>query len=406
MVYDLVELQRSLLQPAVRLADLARGLCAHPRNPLATTLPARTLAASSEALSRLWRRYEKPRFRIHEVKVEDRTVPIREEVVQRKSFCTLLRFRRVGEPPAPRLLVVAPLSGHFATLLRDTVVTALQDFDVYVTDWEDAKQVPLAAGPFHLDDYVDYVRDFLRLLGPGTHAMAVCQPTVPVLAAAALMAQDADPAAPRSLVLMGGPVDARKSPTEVNRLAERQPFSFFERQLIQRVPVNYPGFRRRVYPGYLQLTSFVLMNPERHAKAHLEFYQQLLRGEADKADSHRAFYDEYNAVLDMAAEYYLDTIRVVFQEYHLATGRMQVHGRPVQPAAIAHTALLTVEGEHDDIAGRGQTEAAQRLCPRIPAGRRAHLLAEGVGHYGVFSGRRFRETIYPRIRDFIRAADA
>lgn len=400
-MYELVELQRSLIQPAVLMADAARSLLGRPQNPLAGTLPMRALSANTELFSRLWRRYKKPSFHIREVQIEGRPVAVTEEVVHTKSFCRLLRFRRELPQPAPRLLVVAPLSGHFATLLRDTVSTALQDFDVYVTDWEDAKMVPLSQGPFHLDDYIEYVREFLRVMGPEAHVLAVCQPTVPVLAAVSLMAQDDDPCTPRSLVLMAGPVDARKSPTEVNKLAEDQPYSFFRDRLILRVPMNYPGFRRKVYPGFLQYMSFVAMNPDRHLRAHLEFYENVLRGEEERAAAHRTFYDEYNAVLDMAAEYYLDTIRVVFQEYHLATGRLHVRGRLVRPAALRTTGLLTIEGEHDDIAGRGQTEAAQRLCPNVH--RRAHLLAAGVGHYGVFSGRRFREKTYPQIRDFTRA---
>ena len=326
---------------------------------------------------------------------------VEERVAVEKPFCRLLHFRRLAVRSDPVVLVVAPLSGHFATLLRDTVRALLPAHDVYLTDWTDAKLVPLALGPFHLDDYVDYVREFIRFLGRDVHVISVCQPTVPVLAAISLMAQ-AGERAPRTMVMMGGPIDPRRSPTAVNNLATRKPLSWFDRTLIHPVPVKYPGAMRRVYPGFLQHLGFVAMNPARHADAHWDYYDHLVQGDGEGADAHRRFYDEHNAVLDMPAEYYLDTIRRVFQEHHLPRGRFCVRDELVRPQAIRDTALLTIEGELDDISGNGQTEAAHALCTGIPAKRREHYLVPRVGHYGIFSGRRWRETICPRIRDFVR----
>jgi poly(3-hydroxybutyrate) depolymerase len=304
------------------------------------------------------------------------------------------------------VLLVAPLSGHHATLLRDTVRALLPEHEVWVTDWMDARMVPLAAGPFHLADYVDYVREFIRLLTdprrPNLNVISVCQPTVPVLCAVALMAQAGDGPAPRTMVMMGGPIDARRSPTAVNNLAMRKPYSWFERNLIQRVPQKYPGFMRRVYPGFLQHLGFVAMNPDRHLSAHWDYFNHLLAGDGESAEKHRDFYDEYNAVLDLPAEYYLDTVKAVFQEFALPKGRMFVREQLVRPTAIRETALLTIEGELDDISGDGQTEAAHLLCLNIPRERREHYVAAGAGHYGIFSGRRWRENVYPRVRDFMR----
>src|SRR5690606_31340688 len=304
----------------------------------------------------------------------------------------------------PRVLVVAPLSGHHATLLRDTVRALLPNHDVYVTDWIDARMVPVARGPFHLNDYVRYVRDFLRWMGPETHVISVCQPTVPVLAAVSLMAADDDPCQPRSLVMMGGPIDARESPTQVNKLATTKPYSWFEDTVIHRVPSRYPGAGRRVYPGFLQHTGFVAMNPDRHVQSHYDFYLNPLRGDQEDAESHRRFYDEYNAVLDLPAEFYLDTIRIVFQEYSLPCKTWEIDGRIVDPAAISKVALFTIEGELDDISGLGQTRAALDLCSNVPEDRKEHYTAPNCGHYGIFSGRRWRQTICPKIADFIRRA--
>jgi poly(3-hydroxybutyrate) depolymerase len=408
VLYSLYETQHTLLEPLRHAAEATRGWFAHPFSPLAYTPLARRLAASSDLFLRLTQRYEKPEWGIHTTRLGERTVPVSIECVLEKPFCRLIHFRRAmgASRHDPRVLVVAPLSGHHATLLRDTVRTLLPEHEVWVTDWVDARMVPLEAGEFHLADYVDYVRDFIRLLSgpgrPGLHVISVCQPTVPVLAAVSLMAADGEPFAPTTMVMMGGPIDARKSPTAVNNLAMTRPISWFERHVIHRVPQKYPGFMRRVYPGFLQHLGFVAMNPDRHLDAHWDYYNHLIQGDGSSAESHRRFYDEYNAVLDMPAEYYLDTVRAVFQEFALPQGRMRLRGELVRPQAIRDTALLTIEGELDDISGNRQTEAAHLLCLNIPRERREHYCAPGVGHYGIFSGRRWREMIYPRVRDFIR----
>lgn len=401
MMYNAFELQKTLLSPAVKLASATSRLLLHPRNPIGKTYLGRTIAANNEMFARIHRRYPKPSFGIDSIEVDGAHIPIHEEVVFHKPFCSLLRLTRKDVSTAPKLLVVAPLSGHFATLLRDTVRTALHDFDVYVTDWIDARLVPLSEGPFHLDDYIEYVMEFMIFLGSGAHTLAVCQPTVPVLAAVALLAERSDPCTPSTMTLMAGPIDTRLNPTEVNRFANSKTLGWFEKNVIHSVPVNQPGFRRKVYPGFLQHMGFVAMNPDRHMKAYRDFYLDVIRNKQKDAEAHRSFYDEYNAVLDMAAEYYLDTIRVVFQEQLMPRRMMTVRGHLVRPELIRKTALFTVEGAHDDIVGIGQTRAAQTLCRSIPESMRKHLLAEKVGHYGVFSGHRFREQIYPQIRDFI-----
>lgn len=401
MIYQLHEFQKTMLAPAVLMADAAKHLFTNPFSPLAYWPGARTFAANSEMFVRLMRRYPKPEWGITEVLVGDERLPVTIEVAVSKPFCQLLHFSKPVSTPQPKLLIVAPLSGHYATLLRDTVRTALSDHDVWVTDWEDAKMVPLSEGPFHLDDYVDYIREFIRLLSPDLNVMSVCQPTVPVLAAISLMAADNEPSVPRAMIMMGGPIDTRHNPTAVNDFAAGRPHSWFVDSVIMRVPMNYPGYMRRVYPGFLQHASFLAMNPDRHLEAHRSFYNHLIRGDGESAEAHRRFYDEYNAVLDMPAEYYLDTIRIVFQEFQLPRGKWHVRGQRVQPEAIRKTALFTIEGQLDDISGNGQTEAAHTLCRGIPADRRKHLLAKGVGHYGIFSGRKFRETIYPQIRSFL-----
>ncbi|HUG76907.1 MAG TPA: polyhydroxyalkanoate depolymerase [Burkholderiales bacterium] len=373
-------------------AEFSRGWFGHPFSPLAHLPMSRRLAAGSDLFLRLTGRYEKPQWNIPGVEIE---------VALDKPFCKLIHFRQPAKKGA-KVLLVAPLSGHHATLLRDTVRTFLPQHDVWVTDWVDARMVPLSAGPFHLDDYVDYVREWIALLSPDLHVISVCQPTVPVLAAVSLMAANGE-AQPRTMVMMGGPIDARRSPTAVNNLAVKKPHSWFDRHLIHRVPPKYPGYMRNVYPGFLQHLGFVAMNPDRHLSAHWDYYNHLLVGDGDSAQSHRRFYDEYNAVLDMPAEYYLDTVKTVFQEFALPKGRMFVREELVRPQAIREPALLTIEGELDDISGDGQTEAAHVLCLNIPRGRCDHYVAPGVGHYGIFSGRRWREMIFPRVRDFIRA---
>ena len=402
LLYSLFEAQHAALAPMRLMAELSRGWFGHPFSPFTLSPLAKEITASSDLFLRVTNRYEKPKWGLDTTTVNGREVPVEEEVTLHKPFCRLIHFKRAASSKDDRkILVVAPLSGHHSTLLRDTVRTMLPDNDVYVTDWVDARMVPMSAGPFHLDDYVDYVREFVRLLSPNLNVVSVCQPTVPVLAAMSLMAEDKEPDLPRTMIMMGGPIDARKSPTAVNNLATKRPYSWFEQTLIQRVPMKYPGYSRRVYPGFLQHLGFVAMNPDRHMDAHWDYYNQLVANDGDSADAHRRFYDEYNAVLDMPAEYYLDTIRRVFQEFQLPQGRMFVHEQWVRPEKITKTALFTIEGEHDDISGNGQTEAAHGLCTGVPASKREHFLVPDVGHYGIFSGRRYREIIYPRMRAFM-----
>ncbi len=391
MLYTLYEAQHLALAPLRLMAELSRGWFGHPFSPLAHHPLSRRVAASSDLFLRVTGRYEKPEWNLPEAAIE---------VALEKPFCRLLHFKQAATK-RHKVLVVAPLSGHHATLVRDTVRSLLAEHEVWVTDWTDARMVPLTAGPFHLHDYVDYVREWIGLLSPDLHVISVCQPTVPVLAAISLMAAKRE-AQPRTMTMMGGPIDARRSPTAVNNLAQKKPFSWFEQNLIHRVPPKYPGYMRRVYPGFLQHLGFVAMNPDRHLTAHWDYYHHLIRGDGDSAEAHRRFYDEYNAVLDLPAEYYLDTVKTVFQDFALPKGRMFVREELVRPQAIRETALLTVEGELDDISGNGQTESAHALCLNIPRERREHFLAPGVGHYGIFSGRRWRELIYPRVRDFIR----
>ena len=410
LLYTLHEMSHAALTPWQLWASFNANMFSHPFSPLSYSPLSRKIAAGSELFVRITQRYQKPEFGIDSTRVGGKEVAVTETVVLDKPFCQLRHFerdlgaRRVShkERADPVALLVAPLSGHHATLLRDTVRTLLPDHEVYITDWVDARMVPLLHGPFHLDDYVDYVREFITFLGPDVHVISVCQPTVPVLAAISLMAEEDATVKPRSMIMMGGPIDARRSPTAVNNLATRKPLSWFKSNVIDRVPAKYPGAMRQVYPGFLQHMGFVAMNPARHAEAHRDFYNHLVEGDGDSAEAHRRFYDEYNAVLDMPAEYYLETIKTVFQDFVLPKGRMFVRERLVRPRAISRTALLTIEGELDDISGNGQTESAHGLCTSIPQNMREHHLASEVGHYGIFSGRRFRETLYPRIRDFIR----
>ncbi|MBI3525987.1 MAG: polyhydroxyalkanoate depolymerase [Betaproteobacteria bacterium] len=404
MIYALHELQQSLAAPLHAWAEATRQWFSNPFSPLAYTPASPNIAAGSELIARLVHRYEKPLFGLTHTTVDGREVAVFERHVVEKPFCKLLHFQRIGRTTGPKVLLVAPLSGHHATLLRDTVRALLPEHDVYVTDWIDARLVPLSQGNFHFADYVAYIQEFIRLLGPDVHVIAVCQPTVPVLAAVALMAAHDDPAQPRSMTLMGGPVDTRRAQTEVNRFAQSHSLRWFETKVIARVPLKYPGYARRVYPGFLQHAGFVAMNRERHIQAHQDFYNHLIKGDGDSAEAHRKFYDEYNAVMDLPAEYYLDTIDMVFLKHQLPLGEMRIHGEPVSPAAIRRTALLTIEGELDDISGPGQTLAAHDLCSAIPAKKKQHLLVAGVGHYGIFSGRRWRENICPQVRDFIRAS--
>ncbi|MCM5680308.1 polyhydroxyalkanoate depolymerase [Schlegelella sp. S2-27] len=408
MLYQLYETQRALLSPFAEFASASAKLYSHPMSPFTHTIGADRVAAGFDLMHRLSKEYEKPAFDITSVQVNGVDVAVQEQVAVSKPFCRLLRFKRFTDEAKllpkmkaqPTVLVVAPLSGHHATLLRDTVRMLLRDHKVYITDWVDARMVPLDAGPFHLDDYVGYVEEFIRHIGPHVHVISVCQPTVPVFAAISLMASRGE-ATPRTMTMMGGPIDARKSPTAVNNLAMNKSYEWFENNVIYRVPPNYPGAGRRVYPGFLQHTGFVAMNPDRHLSSHYDYFLDLVRGDDDSADSHRKFYDEYNAVLDMPAEYYLDTIKTVFQDFALVNGTWRVRGELVRPQDIKTTALLTVEGELDDISGAGQTRVAHDLCTGIPKKEQPHYMVEGAGHYGIFSGRRWREKVYPVVRDFI-----
>ncbi len=407
MLYHLHELQRRFLNPLSVWAQATSELFSSPYSPLAYSPMSRRLSAGYDLLHRIGKQYEKPEFGLKTTRIGDVEVPVVEEVTTEKPFCRLLHFKRIVPPrlkrPAdPRVLIVAPLSGHHATLLRDTVRALLPDHDIWITDWTDARLVPIAAGPFHLDDYVDYVIDFVRTLGPDVHLISVCQPTVPVLAAISLMASNGDAKLPKSMTMMGGPIDSRKSPTQVNALAIRKNFEWFENTVIFKVPSAYPGYLRKVYPGFLQHAGFVAMNPDRHLNSHWDYYLDLVKGDMDDVEGHRAFYDEYNAVIDLPAEYYLDTIRIVFQEHSLPNGTWKVHGQLVKPEDITSVALFTIEGELDDISGSGQTQAAHGLCKGIPKAKKQHWTAEGAGHYGIFSGRRWREQIAPKIKNFIR----
>ena len=363
----------------------------------------RAVAALCEMMSRGALSHHRPPFGIDEIKVGNRVLPVREEEVLATPFGTLLRFAKEGAPPQPRVLLVAPLSGHFATLLRDTVRVLLPDHDVHITDWANARDVGLWHGRFGFDEYVEHLIKFLEAMGPGAHMIAVCQPCVQALAAAAVMAEDDNPAYPRSMTLMAGPIDTRVSPTKVNELAMGHPIGWFEQNLISRVPFRFPGAMRRVYPGFLQLTAFMSMNAERHLKAQMDLYKALASGDTEQATTIKAFYDEYFAVLDMTAEFYLETVQRVFQEHLLAKGELDWKGRRINPKAIRRTALFTVEGERDDICALGQTVAAHDLCSSLRPYRKKHYMQAGVGHYGVFAGRRWASQIYPLVRNTILA---
>jgi poly(3-hydroxybutyrate) depolymerase len=409
MLYQFHELNRAFLNPLIQWAEASSKLFTNPVSPLAHTPFAQRIAAGYELMYRLGKDYEKPAFEIDHTVIDGKTVPIIEETALQKSFCKLLHFRKdmkekeLAALKLPTVLLVAPLSGHHSTLLRDTVRTLLPGHDVYITDWIDARMVPVSEGPFHLHDYVFYVQDFIRMLGPNVHVISVCQPTVPVLAAISLMASENDPKLPKTMTMMGGPIDPRKSPTAVNDLAIKKPFSWFEDKVIYSVPPNYPGFGRKVYPGFLQHAGFIAMNPGRHAQSHWDFYMHLREGDNESAEEHRKFYDEYNAVLDMPAEYYLETIKTVFQEFRLPAGTWEIEGKLVRPQDIKSVALFTIEGELDDISGEGQTKAAHELCTSIPKSKKQHFTAPKCGHYGIFSGRRWREMIAPKISEFIQA---
>jgi poly(3-hydroxybutyrate) depolymerase len=407
MLYYLYELNHAATAPLRNAANAGRYFWKNPANPLSGTYLGRTMAASLDMFERVTRRYGKPEFGIEFCLVDGEEVPVEPKVVWRKPFCELLHFeRKFDTKPAKKLrekvLIVAPMSGHYATLLRGTVEDMLPHSDVYITDWVDAREVPLTEGNFDLDDYIDYVIEMLDLLGPGTHVMGVCQPSVPVLAAVALMHTREDRNIPASMTLMGGPIDTRRNPTVVNKLATERGTAWFRNNVIVRVPFPNPGFMREVYPGFLQLTGFMTMNLDRHIDAHRELYWHMVEGDGDSAEKHQEFYDEYMSVMDLTAEFYLQSVEEVFVKHALPKGEYMHRGELINPGAITKTALMTVEGERDDISGVGQTEAAHDICPNIPDDKRVHHLQPKVGHYGVFNGKRFRNEIVPRIMDFIR----
>jgi poly(3-hydroxybutyrate) depolymerase len=401
MMYQAYQAQSDLMWPLRTLAKLSAPLLQGPGFGLAVPSSTRQMAAACKVLELAEVTHKRPPWRIDSVVDKGQTVPVTEEVVFTTPFGTLLRFRKEGAPPQPKVLVVAPMSGHFATLLRDTVRTVLQDHDVYVTDWHNVRDVPLASGSFGLDEYTEHIIHFLAAMGPNANVIAVCQPCVAALAAVALMSEDQHPALPASLTLMAGPIDCRISPTAVNKLATTQPIEWFEKNLISSVPWRHGGGGRRVYPGFVQLSAFMSMNKDRHVNAFKEYYQHLVDDEFDKAEITRTFYEEYMAVADLSADFYIETVDLVFQEYALPKGELMFRGRAVNPAAIRRTALVTIEGERDDICAIGQTLAAQDLASSLRPYKRTHYVQPNVGHYGVFSGKRWQNHIYPVVRDVI-----
>jgi len=404
-MYWMYELGQSSLNPARAMFDATRLMVSHPFNPLSQTQVGKSIAAACEVFERTTRRYGKPEWRLRDTDVNGVRTLIEIKTVWEKPFCRLLHFERQLERPLrvpqPRVLIVAPMSGHYATLLRGTVEGFLPGHDVYITDWADARMVPLSAGRFDLEDYVDYIIGMLHALGGDVHVVAVCQPSVPVLVAASVMEARQDPFVPISMTLMGGPIDTRSNPTAVNKLAEQRGIDWFRSHVITKVPFPNPGVMRDVYPGFLQLNGFISMNLDRHVDAHKNLFANLVKGDGDLVDKHVEFYDEYLAVMDLTAEFYLQTVDQVFVRHALPKGEMRHRGRLVEPSKIERIALMTVEGENDDISGLGQTEATHRLCSSVPLDRRVHYVQKGVGHYGVFNGSRFRSEILPRISDFM-----
>ncbi|WP_159716049.1 polyhydroxyalkanoate depolymerase [Geminicoccus flavidas] len=409
MQYHTYEMAHALLTPWRAQAKLVTQVLGNPLVPLAHTGLGRTISAACELFEGVTRRYGKPAWGIHATKIGGLTVPVREEVVLRTPFCELRHFDRdetvCGKRYDPKVLLVAPMSGHYATLLRGTVQTMIQEHNIYVTDWVDARHVPVFAGKFDLDDFIEHIIQMVRFIGHNTHVIAVCQPSVPVLAATAIMAAMGDECRPASITLMGGPIDTRCNPTVVNHHAMSKDIGWFERNVISPVPWPNVGCMRLVYPGFIQLSGFMAMNLDRHVEAHRGYFNSLIKGDCDSAEQHRRFYDEYLAVMDLPAEFFLQTVKTVFQDHDLPEGRMKWRGEPVDCGAIEDTVVMTVEGERDDICGLGQTEAAHRLCRNLPPENHVHYVQPGVGHYGVFNGTRWRTEIQPRIREMIRAVN-
>ncbi|MBX2805310.1 MAG: polyhydroxyalkanoate depolymerase [Hyphomicrobiales bacterium] len=406
MNYHTYELAHIAAAPMRWSANALKMQIQSPLNPYRDQLMPRMIAAGCELFENVTRRYGKPEFGIESTKIFGMNVPVHQKTILSKPFCDLVYFERdeevTGSRDDPHVLIVAPMSGHYATLLRGTVASMLPEHHVYITDWADARNVSMSEGRFDLDDFIDYIIEFIQFIGPRTHVVAVCQPAVPVLAAVSVMASREMEQQPQSMTLMGGPIDTRRNETVVNKLAKERPLSWFENNVIYRVPFPNPGFMRRVYPGFIQLTGFMQMNLERHVTAHQNLFENLVKGDCDSVEQHQKFYDEYLAVMDLPAEFYLQTVETVFQTHDLPDGELMHRGELVDPAAITRTALMTVEGENDDICGLGQTEAAQDLCKNIPIDEKYHYVQPGVGHYGVFNGTRWRTEIQPRIREFIR----
>ena len=409
MLYHAYELTHAAVRPLRVQSDTLRYICRSAFSPVAYTPVGKAVAAACEVFENVTRRYRKPEWGIDEVQIDGQAVAVSGELVYGKLFCDLLHFKRDEDPTAPRrdpkVLIVAPLSGHYATLLRGTVTAMIPEHEVYVTDWRDARMMPLAYGRFDLDEFIDYIIDFVRFIGPDTHVIAICQPSVPVLAATAVMAAAEDPLRPASITLIGGPIDTRRNPTAVNDLAASRPLSWFERSVISTVPFPNPGAMRRVYPGFVQLTGFMTMNLERHLDAHADLFRHLIEGDDDSVEQHQRFYEEYRSVMDLTAEFYLQTIKTVFQDHALPRGIMRHRGERIDCGQIRDTALMTIEGELDDICGLGQTAAAHDLCCNISDDDHHRYVQLGVGHYGVFNGRRWRDEIQPRLAKMIRSTE-
>ena len=406
MLYEAYEMQRSMLAGASAMAEMGSEWMNHPANPFARTQFGSMMASGLDVFAHASAPHGKPEFGLPFTLIDGKEVAVEEVIEARKPFGQLIHFTRPDAPKdQPKLLIVAPMSGHYATLLRGTVERLLPGHDIWITDWRDARLVPLAEGGFDLDDYIDYLIGFLEHVGPGTHVLAVCQPAVPAYAAACIMSADKNPARPRSLSMMGGPIDTREAPTAVNTTATQRPYSWFQQNVIATVPYYYPGNGRKVYPGFLQLTGFMAMNWGNHLVSHWQMFRHLVAGDEESADSTKAFYDEYRSVCDMTAEFYLETIDVVFQRHLLPKGEMMHRGKTVDPAALTDVAILAIEGERDDISGVGQTKAALKIATKLPKAYKHYLLAKSVGHYGIFNGRRWRTEIAPVLESFIAEAD-
>jgi len=404
-LYNMFELQHFMLSPFRLAAKNAQKLHNSPFNPFYHSPFSRTAHAGMEVFERVTRKYEKPEFGITETKIDGKKFAVKQLITKKKPFCNLLHFKKDDGPKQPKLLIVAPMSGHFATLLRGTVQDTLPFFDVYITEWKNARDVPLTEGEFDLDDYINYVIEFTETLKGNCHLMAVCQPVVPVAAAVAIMEHEKNPHHPKSMILVGGPIDGRINPTMVNSLADKKPIEWFEQNLISRVPLNYKGAGRKVYPGFLQLMGFISLKPESHVEKHREYFNHLVVGDDESAEKHEQFYDEYLSVMDITAEYYLETIKKVFQDFDMPHGKFTSRGRPANLKSVKKTALLTLEGEKDDISGIGQSKAAMKLCSNLPDSKKQYYLQKDVGHYGIFNGSKFREQVIPVMRKFIEKHD-